>query len=447
MSRVIQQDLQASGVALVVFVLKDAPATAAASTTARDVSKYCVSSELSQESALVSAATARAATGAAPPPPRRGRARRQAEETIRAATDLKRRPAVLETPIPEAEPPPLVRYYPNLGVCLGTVTKAGLAAARKDSQIENVLGAPRLELIRPTRVRAAALRARLTWGLRRMRVPDLWKQGLTGEGVLVGHLDTGVDGEHPALREAFGAFAEFDSFGRQVVPDPAPHDSEDHGTHTAATILGRPLGDRHIGVAPGAKLASALVIEGGQVVARVLGGMDWTLARGARILSMSLGLSGYWEDFLPITQILRQRGVLPVMAVGNEGPGTSRSPGNYIEALSVGAFDREGDVAQFSSSQRFARPNDAVVPDVVAPGVGVISARPGGGFQTMQGSSMATPHVAGLAALLLQAKPDATVDELEHAIFASCTLEPSWPPERAGRGRPDGPRALEILTA
>jgi subtilisin family serine protease len=65
----------------------------------------------------------------------------------------------------------------------------------------------------------------------------------------------------------------------------------------------------------------------------------------------------------------------------------------------------------------------------------------------MQGSSMATPHVAGLAALLLQAKPDATVDELEHAIFASCTLEPSWPPERAGRGRPDGPRALEILTA
>jgi subtilisin len=189
-----------------------------------------------------------------------------------------------------------------------------------------------------------------------------------------------------------------------------------------------------------------MVIEGGQVVARVLGGMDWVVARGARILSMSLGLAGWWTDFLPITRILRQRGVLPVFAVGNEGPGTSRSPGNYTEAISVGAFDRLGDVAPFSSSQRFERAVDPVVPDLVAPGVDVISARPGGGFQSMRGSSMATPHVAGLAALLLEAKPTATVDELEGAIFGSCRREPGWAPERAGRGSPDGPRALELLS-
>ena len=107
----------------------------------------------------------------------------------------------------------------------------------------------------------------------------------------------------------------------------------------------------------------------------------------------------------------RAQGILPLFAVGNEGPGTSRSPGNYVEALSVGATDRDDDVALFSSSQRFDRQSDLIVPDLVAPGVSVISARPGGGSQSMDGTSMATPHTAGLAALLLEAKPDATVDE------------------------------------
>ena len=365
---------------------------------------------------------------------------------LRAAAELESRPAVLETPIPEAEPPPLVRYYPNLGIALGTVTKEGLAAVKRDRNVAKVLGTPRLELIRPAKASAARLQAQLTWGIRKLRIPALWERGLAGKGVVVGHLDTGVDGSHPGLTQSIASFAEFDSFGREVVPGPAPYDSNDHGTHTAGTIAGRPLDNRHFGVAPGAKLASAMVIEGGQVVARVLGGMDWAIAQGVRILSMSLGLPGWWDDFVPLTQVLRDRGILPVFAVGNEGPGTSRSPGNYVESLSVGAFDRLKEVARFSSSQQFARRTDPTVPDVVAPGVGVISARPGGGFQSMDGSSMATPHVAGLAALLLEAKPDATVDELERAILSSCSREPGWAPERAGVGCPDGPRAFEVLT-
>jgi subtilisin family serine protease len=201
-----------------------------------------------------------------------------------------------------------------------------------------------------------------------MRVPALWRQGLSGEGILVGHLDTGVDGEHPALVEAIEFFAEFDDFGREVTPAPAPFDTDEHGTHTAGTIAGRPVSDRRVGVAPGAKLASAVVIEGGDAVARVLGGMDWAVGHNVRILSMSLGFRGFWEDFLPLTQLLRARNVLPVFAVGNEGPGTSLSPGNYSEALSVGAHDRQGQVADFSSSQRFIRTNDALVPHRISRG-------------------------------------------------------------------------------
>lgn len=202
-----------------------------------------------------------------------------------------------------------------------------------------------------------------------------------------------------------------------------------------------------MGVAPEAELLSAMVIEGGNIIARVLSGMNWAIENGAKVLSMSLGIRGWVEDWVPIVQQLRARGVLPVIAVGNEGPGTSRSPGNYAESLSVGALGQNGNVAAFSSSQTFLRDTDAIVPDLVAPGVGVISAVPAGGFMAMDGTSMATPHVAGLAALLFSASPGATVDQVENAIFKSCVLLPGMTKDRVGpRGAPNGPRAFAILT-
>jgi subtilisin len=132
-------------------------------------------------------------------------------------------------------------------------------------------------------------------------------------------------------------------------------------------------------------------------------------------------------------------------AVGNEGPLTSRSPGNYDTVLSVGAMDEAGKVASFSSSQKFNRPADPLVPDLVAPGVGILSCIPGGKFAEMDGTSMATPHVAGLAALLRQASPNSSVGQIEQAILDSCRLS-AMPQARANRGLPNGPRAFELLT-
>ncbi len=401
----VAQELQASGVARVIVTLK--PSVAPAEDVKSVLEKYFAASELSQVSAIAAASV-----------------------RTRSVT------------------PQVVRYYPNLGIFFGTVNREGLAALRAEKDIvASVSGAPPLSLIRPTRAATARLAQKITWGIQALGVPDLWDQGYTGEGVLVGHLDTGVDGDHPALKGAIAAFAEFDVLGREVQPSPPPHDTEDHGTHTAATIAGRAVQGRRVGVAPGAALASAIVIEGGDVIARVLGGMDWAVGKGVRILNMSLGFRGWWEDFLPLTRILRAKNILPVFAVGNEGPGTSRSPGNYWQALSVGAIDEHREVAYFSSSQRFKRKKDPIVPDVVAPGVDVVSARPGGGYQAMDGSSMATPHIAGLAALLWQAKPKATVAQIERAIFASCQAGPGMSVERGNRGLPNGPRALEALLA
>lgn len=404
MSAQINQELQASGIAKVIVVIRPASSKAENSSRHATLEKYFAESALSQSSALAASSAPRGKKLAA------------------------------------------VRYYPHLGVMLGTVTRDGLAQLRAEKNlVANVMGAPPLSLIRPTHRDAAKLTHRVTWGINALGIPQLWKQGYTGKDVLIGHLDTGVDGKHPTLKKAIAEFAAFDLLGQEIKPAPAPYDSDDHGTHTAATIAGRTVRGRAIGVAPEAQLASAVVIEGGNVIARVLGGMDWAVGKGVRILNMSLGFSGWWQDFLPITRILRRQNILPVFAVGNEGAGTSRSPGNYWQALSVGAIDEQQAVADFSSSQRFKRKKDALVPDLVAPGVGIISARRGGGYQVMDGTSMATPHISGLAALLWQARPEATEDQIEQALFASCQRHSGFDSARGNRGMPNGPRALDAL--
>ena len=417
MANQIEEQLKALGVAQVIVVLKQAAGAASAAGT---LGKHFRVTDTAPQAALASALAFRKS---------RGRAAAKA---------------------PKAR---AMHVYQNLGLMFGTVDEQGLAALRSDEQnVSQVASAPILSLIRPeVRLATAKPKTALTWGINALEAKKLWDQKITGKGVLVGHLDTGADGNHPALRKAIAEFAEFDLMGNIVSPTPKAHDTDEHGTHTAATIAGRGVKSggktSYVGVAPEAMLASAIVIEGGDVIARVLGGMDWAVGKGVKVLSMSLGIRGYHEDFRTVTQILRARGVLPVFAVGNEGPGTSRSPGNYPEVLSVGAMDRNEVIADFSSSQQFARTDDPLVPDLVGPGVDVISAKPGGGggYQSMDGTSMATPHIAGLAALLFQAKPTATPDQVEKAIFDSCQGGPGLPPARANRGFPNAPRALSKL--
>jgi len=443
MANTLEDQLNAYGTAQVIVVLKDAqrvapagkPAAAlAAAIPVREsrataanaepvvmqLSKFFKISETSADSALAAAAKSR---------------------KISAAAGL----SWYEHAKSASNPTPPARFYPNLGLMLGTVDRQGVQALQAHGQVAQILVPPILSLIRPTAVAAVKPKKQYTWGIKRLKVDKLHKQGITGEGIIVGHLDTGADGKHPALKAAFHAFAEFDDFGFEKTPAPKPWDSDEHGTHTAGTIAGRTRAGYAIGVAPKAKLASAMVIEGGNAIARVLAGMDWVIGQGCRILSMSLGFRGYTDDFLILTQTLRARGVLPVFAVGNEGPGTSRSPGNYAEALSIGASGSNDKVASFSSSREFARPADPRVPDLVAPGVGTISAKPGGGYQQMDGTSMATPHIAGLAALLFQHKPAATIDQVEKAILDSCTLLPGESAQRQNRGIPDAVKALALL--
>lgn len=380
----------------------------------------------------------------APTPAKKQRVRESARELSRFfIADAATRAGALEAAYPEAAQPPLPAVYENLGVLLGTTDRDGVRALAADNQVAVVTAAPEFSLIRPVS-RSAQSRQGTFWGLKRLGIPALWEQGYTGRDVLIGHLDTGVDARHPALKGAIAEFAEFDWLGRRI-PGATAHDPDGHGTHTAGTLVGRKVGARQFGIASEARLASALVIEGGNVIARILGGLDWLVGFQVRVIALSLGLRGYRPDFLPIISILRARQILPIIAVGNEGPGSSRSPGNYAEVLSVGACDQADEVALFSSSQRFRRRHNPMVPSLVAPGVDVFSCVPGRRYAEYSGSSMATPHVARLAALLFGAHPKATADQVEGAIFDSCTLPAGMPPERANRGIPDGPTALAKL--
>lgn len=345
-----------------------------------------------------------------------------------------------------AFPSESVRFFPKLGLAYGKVTRDGLASLRADQAVGSILSAPEISPIRPIkRIAAAAIQKGPTWGIRALHVPELWAQGLTGKGVLVGHLDTGIDGNHPVFEDAIEAAAVIDYTGiRRDAEDP-PTDSGEHGTHTAAIIVGREYNNVQVGVAPSAKLITAEIIEYGDTIARILGGLEWVLTQGARIVNLSLGIRGYDESMLDIIRRVRANECLPIIAVGNEGPDKSRSPGNYSESLSVGAANNDMEVPPFSSSEKMTREDDPFVPDLIAPGAAIFSAVPKGGFEAWDGTSMATPHISGLAALLFEAKPDASIVDIEKAILSSCTLYTSMDHKRANRGFPNAIKALATL--
>jgi subtilisin family serine protease len=205
------------------------------------------------------------------------------------------------------------------------------------------------------------------------------------------------------------------------------------------------VGATVFGVAPEAQLVSAMVIEGGQVTRRILAGMDWIVGQPVRILNMSLGLQGYDPSFATIMRILRAKNILPVICIGNDGFNTSRSPGNYVEALSVGALDPSMIVSGYSSSQHFDRADKPIVPDIVAAGAAVLSCVPGQGYAEKYGTSQATAHISGLAALLLQAKPDAAASDLEQAIVATAVRPATISEDRGNHGIPSGPASLAYI--
>ncbi|MFF4754099.1 S8 family serine peptidase [Streptomyces sp. NPDC002514] len=253
-----------------------------------------------------------------------------------------------------------------------------------------------------------------------------WDTGLTGQGVTVAVLDSGVDPDHPDLKDRI-------TTGKSFVEGEDVADRNGHGTHVTSTVggTGAASDGREKGVAPGAGLAVGKVLDdqGSGSESQIIAGMEWA-ARDvhARIVSMSLGSTEPSDGTDPMAQALdalsKETGTLFVVAAGNTGtPSSIGSPGAADAALTVGAVDSADQTAYFTSAgPRYG--DNALKPDISAPGVDILAARSGlapgsGSYTSMSGTSMAVPHVTGVAALLAQEHADWSGARLKDALMST----------------------------
>jgi subtilisin family serine protease len=270
------------------------------------------------------------------------------------------------------------------------------------------------------------------WGLQAIHAPEAWAMGATGAGIVVSSVDSGVDGHHPALEskyrgyQADGTFDNdynfFDTAGACGASGD-PCDADSHGTHTMGTMVGSD-GSNQIGVAPDAKWVEsngcatcedADLLEAGQwqVAPTKQDGSDPDPPKRPNIVNNSWGYraAGLIDDwYSDVVNSWAAAGIWGAWSAGNAGPtcSTTSSPGANTIDYSAGAFDSSGAIAYFSS--RGPGEDGLTKPNIAAPGVAVRSSVPGGGYALGDGTSMASPHVAGAVALLWSYAPSLVGD-------------------------------------
>ncbi|HZJ55934.1 MAG TPA: S8 family peptidase [Myxococcaceae bacterium] len=292
------------------------------------------------------------------------------------------------------------------------------------------------------------------WNLRMLHMPEAWERS-RGKGVVVAVIDTGIAyedrGDFVQVPDLAGAHF---AAGYDFVHDTEhPNDDNGHGTHVAGTIAQRTNNGVGVaGVAFEARLMPLKVLDRAGIgnSADIADAIRWAVDHGAKVLNLSLGGPGYSAVMERAVAYARTKGAVVVCAAGNAGTGQVSYPAAYAGAVAVGAVGPDGQLAPYSSW------GEAL--DLIAPG-GNTRLGPGNGIlqatidrtdfrkpvlAEYQGTSMATPHVAGVAALLFAAGAR-TPDEVEKALFQGAASEAgAWTP-RAGHGRLDALGALEAL--
>lgn len=298
----------------------------------------------------------------------------------------------------------------------------------------------------------------IEWNILQVRAPEVWAAGFTGQGIVVGGQDTGYEWDHPALKEQYrgwnGSSADHNYSWHDAIhgsvanpcgnDSPEPCDDYGHGTHTMGTMVGvDPGGANQIGMAPGAKwIGCRNMDQGAGTPASYMECYEWFVAptdingnnpdpaKAPHVINNSWSCpasEGCTEPdvLLSTVEAVRAAGILTVHSAGNSGDDCSTidTPAAIYDAsFTVGASDQNDAMANFSSRGPVTIDGSGrLKPDVTAPGVGIRSSVLGGTYGFNSGTSMAGPHVAGMAALLLSAHPDLTgqVDQVEDVIRAT----------------------------
>ncbi|ERH09360.1 MAG: subtilisin-like serine protease [halophilic archaeon J07HX64] len=325
----------------------------------------------------------------------------------------------------------------------------GVRALHENTRFETTTGTTAgLPLAQPA---AGATDGSYTYGLEQINAPTAWEtHNTTGENASVAVLDTGVAADHPDLDLA--GWQEFDGDGNPV--DSEPSDGDGHGTHVSGTVSGpmNPAGDvPAYGVAPNVSLYGVKVLadDGSGSFTQIIAGMQWAVDENVDVISMSLGAPGFSPEMIEPVQNAHAAGTVVVASAGNDGQGTSGSPGNVYESIAVGASNSNQGIAGFSSGEVVDTANDwnsppaywpdqYTVPTVAAPGVNTLSSVPGGGYSdAYSGTSMAAPHVSGVVALAESALDrELSPAEIEQALEATAVKPgdaPAPPGERDDR--------------
>ncbi|MGW3248733.1 S8 family peptidase [Streptomyces sp. NPDC001070] len=281
----------------------------------------------------------------------------------------------------------------------------------------------------------AVVQASLDKSVPQIGGPEAWAAGFDGTGSRIAVLDTGVDTTHPDLAGKVVAEHNFSD-------SPDMDDHYGHGTHVAsiAAGTGAKSDGKYKGVAPGARILDGKVLgdHGSGSMSQIIAGMEWAVAEKADVVNLSLGTYDSPEidpAEEAVNRLSAESGTLFVIAAGNngeQGAGTIGSPGSADAALTVGAVDKQDKLAPFSSTG--PRVGDSgIKPDLTAPGVAIgaaaahdsimgdVGAPVADGYVALSGTSMATPHVAGAAAILAQQHPDWTGAEIKEALVSSTT--------------------------
>lgn len=261
--------------------------------------------------------------------------------------------------------------------------------------------------------------------LQNINATELWTMGITGQGIVVANLDSGVDmASHPDLAAKWrgGSNSWFDPYGQNATPK----DLLGHGTATMGIMVGGENNGQAYGVAPGAQWIAAKVFNnsGQATTLAIHQALQWVLdpdgdpntPDAPHVVENSWTWApGCNYEFRTAVQNLRAAGILPIFAAGNN-PSISYSPANYPEAFAVGAVDNS-DIIWIDSSRGPSGCDSTIYPEIVAPGVSIYTSDAYGFFANYTGTSMSVPHVAGALALLLSASPQLTVDEQEAALL------------------------------
>lgn len=265
------------------------------------------------------------------------------------------------------------------------------------------------------------------WGVEKIGAPAVWQQGITGKGITVAVIDSGIDAKHPDLKDLDDTRGKKDpkvvGWVDYVNGKKSPYDDFGHGTNIAGIISGTGASGVHTGVAPGTKLIVAKVFDkyGSGHSSDVILAFEWAVNNGARIISFSGG-GGHNSSFTIAVNKVIAAGVIPVVAAGNFGPdsNTITCPGDEINSTTVGSTDTSDLIDYFGSrGPVYLYGHRYIKPDISAPGVDITSTAPtwyGSAYENLSGTSVATPHVSGTVALMLEKNPTLKPSEIKNIL-------------------------------